>query len=911
MATKTILTGAWEFTSDTKYELFSLVVPTSWQQVAKSLAQKRVRLLGRGYPSVPVYSLDRIISVCFPNIIKTERNGWQRPCVPWLLANSRADLFDLPVFIKDWLREEFGCLGDELESILDNLDDDVWRWEDKPVILPLDDVDIRFQAIPDFLATEFLKNPVVDFGVDNQYQLKFYRVVNLTKGAELMSWPPHPVQLIKYQKNVGTVYVSFVIHFKLQTVPWRHEPIIYHQLSVRRWMTEPLNIPYRGATVYVGDDRRWLDGKSFPFCFMPLSIKQVNTEDGREPRWSRAIDELLRFNDSVLPEPNILASTPIYNWSGAGEEPCNIQAAIAYDNRHRSGLLCFPGVSPLDLASLDSAILNRIEQHNFPLRRVGEAVKVSFPNKKSGQIAQFWERRSAPMLRPEIAAPATFMNLSPNPSPPRRGEVITILVLWETEGCRDELIAEICRVLLLKKAVVLEGSEFESKTIYKGIYGDILIISKHVGELTKLFDFDDHTVEGNNRQQKRIFCVERRVQEIISFLPKAEYLSGAIIEIKPKPFISELDPKLALRIGAMKAGYVNQHIHALTKSKKDNSLYVTRDADNRVQKAVSDLLRQFGVLPVPLIDLDRDGVDENTWLTCFYVLRRTRKTTANNLPSTVVLIVRVNPVTGKVEATTPYTKDWLSYPEALSSLLTVKWNPDFLDYQAGEDEEQSKDAPLINKFVAERLRECLGTPIKGDKLPRVLFMVEAQNARGVLKWLQNPKLQFNKLPDELKRDMAPDEFNRLWLVRLRTFGNTYEVPVSIVKNSFGSRTSGLYAWEDVCDNGAVLYLSIRKLLNTEQGTSTLQKKQSRLDNGALQHGNPRALEIAVVYCPGIDDEKLASFVHNLRDRWPYFANEVSLPLPFRFATLASEYAVSARDVGELEEVEDDDPPNPP
>lgn len=93
---KTILPGAWELIKDQQYELFSLHVPTAWQQVAKSLAQKRFNLLGRGYPSVPVYSLDPIIAASFPRIIQTVRNGWQRPGVPWILATERAELFNLP-----------------------------------------------------------------------------------------------------------------------------------------------------------------------------------------------------------------------------------------------------------------------------------------------------------------------------------------------------------------------------------------------------------------------------------------------------------------------------------------------------------------------------------------------------------------------------------------------------------------------------------------------------------------------------------------------------------------------------------------------------------------------------------------------------------------------------------------------
>lgn len=185
-------------------------------------------------------------------------------------------------------------------------------------------------------------------------------------------------------------------------------------------------------------------------------------------------------------------------------------------------------------------------------------------------------------------------------------------------------------------------------------------------------------------------------------------------------------------------------------------------------------------------------------------------------------------------------------------------------------------------------------------------MAEAQNARQILTWLRNAELPANDLPDEFKCHMTESEINRLLVVRLRVGGGG-EVPVGIVKGSPGSRISkgGVFCWQDVCDNKeTALYLSLRELLNTEQGTNTLQQKQSRLDNGKLQAGNPKPLEIAIIHHPGIERDQLACFVHNLRGRWPYFAHDVSLPFPFPLATLAKEYAVSARDVVEFVDLED-------
>ncbi|GAA6617964.1 pPIWI_RE module domain-containing protein [Scytonema sp. NUACC26] len=916
-----ILPGAWEpKQDDVKYEIFSLHVPTAWQQVAQSLASKRANGGFSKYSSVPVSSVDPIITASFPQIIKTQRFGWQRPGIPWLFATEVVNIALLPIFVKDWLREEFSwCLGEEeVDSRLENLNDDDWCWEEEPITNPFwyqqdseYKIDFRFQVLPNYLAKEFLKNPTICFDGNAPYQLTFYQVVRLDQGAELMSWPPHRVPLIKVVKEedikqeqvIGEAYISFVIQFKLHTVPWRSQPMIYHQLSIRRWIAEPLErLPYRGASAYIGDNRRWLDGLDQPFCFIPLAMKRL----GRKAQWSRAISELLKINDSSLPEPEALAQQPKYNWSAFGENPTGIQVAIAYDTRHRGDAPCMPGVSPLDLASLDRAIQNRVEQKNFPVSRVGEAIMIS------GKFVSFWEpgkpqKRgskepknrddlSTPMLRAKIVIPATFRSTE--------NHLYSILILWETQECRDALIAEICELFSLSLKgetttyVTPTGAQGE-EIIYQGSHGSLRIKTQHVQDLTQKLDIDS-SIKANNRQQKRVNLMDERINKIKSSLPKPEGLSGALIEIRPKKsyFPPESDPKLALRIGAMKAGYVNQHFHALTGRMKWEK---ERD-QNRVRRAVTDLLRQFGILPAPLIDPEKDGIESNMWLTCFYILRRTRKTTASNKAATVALMVRVNPIKGTVQLTTPSLfPTWVSYPEALEDLVYEKWNPDFYaDEQKSSDIKQEQK--LLNKFVTHCLRDCLSTQIEQHQYPRVLFMAEAQNARKMLTWLHNPELPANGLPKGL--DLTESETNRLWMVRLRVANND-EVPVAIVKDSPSSRSSigGIFRWQNVCDRAEnAVYFSLRKLLKTEQ--KLLRRSQSRLDNGSRPAGNPKLLEIAIVHYPGIERDKLAGFVHSLRNRWPYFADDVSLPFPFPFATLAKEYAVSTKDEVELEDLEE-------
>ncbi|MGB3691779.1 MAG: DUF3962 domain-containing protein [Spirulinaceae cyanobacterium] len=913
MSFNTILTGAYSLKVDAPCNLFTLNVPETWRQTAQSLAQQRVKLTGKGYPSVPVYSLDSIISACFPQIIQTARRGWQNSGIPWILSSEQADLDLLPELIKDWLREEFNyCLGDDtVKAALSNLQSEDWQWSPQPSIYSLFDQTVSFQALPYYLATEFLKNSTVSFGKDEQYKLTFYRVANTFQGAELMSWPPFPISITKGKKEVKKADISFVISFKLQTYPWQSQPVIVPQLSIRRWISEPLKkIPYGGATVYVGDNRRWLDGERQPFCFMRLAIKRWR----KEFSWHQAIANLSEINDTTLPEPSILAKQPNQNWSRFNSEKRILQAAISYDTRHRGSPPCSSGVSALDLASLDRAVLERL-----PLQLMGEAAKVG------KVVVDFWgkvesKKRSdkspkeandlgTPMLRPNIVATAVFRSTE-NP-------LKTILILWSTPECRDALIAEICLVLVLSPTGETQTYETPNggegnTTFYQGKLGAITIKTQHVEDLTEKLDVDNC----KNRQQCRVNLLKERIRDISSALPRPEGLSGALVEIRPKAkyFPPESDPKLAWRIGAMQAGYLNQHINPMTAYKKDGTKYFISNGQERVRRAISDLWRQLGILPIPLINPDEDRVESNLWLTCFYVFRRTRKTTASNKPSTVALMLRVNPITGLVEMTTPSWLSelgWVAYSDALGYLLEEKWdsNSGFelstVDNGQGQsNNDKKRELHLLNQFVTNCLRDCLNQPIEGSNPPRVLFMAEAQNARRMLAWLTNSNFQAGKIFSELKLDDSEKE--RLWIARMRT-AKDGEVPFGVVKNSPGSRTSGVFQWQDICKQiedyrgesyTPSLYLSIRKPLTTEQGI--LRTSQSRLDDGGKQAGNPSPLEIAIAHNPGIDGIKLASLIHNLRDRWPYFSDYTSLPFPFPFATSAKQYAVGVKDRVELD-----------
>lgn len=244
---------------------------------------------------------------------------------------------------------------------------------------------------------------------------------------------------------------------------------------------------------------------------------------------------------------------------------------------------------------------------------------------------------------------------------------------------------------------------------------------------------------------------------------------------------------------------------------------------------------------------------------------------------------------------------WVSYPNGLKHLVSERWEPE--SWFEESEEESREEKALLSQFVAQCLQDCLDTQIGDVKSPRVLFMAEAQNTRRKLPWIKNSDLSADNFFGALKTYIKnPEDQDRLWFVRLRV-ADEVEVPSCTAKNSEGSRANGVFQWQGVCDEpGRSLYLSIGKLPNSAK--FTLRKAESRLDSAKRPAGNARPLEIAVVHHPGIESDLLAHFVHSLRKRWPYFADAVSLPLPFPFATKAKEYAVSARD--NVEAIESND-----
>lgn len=870
---KIILPGAWTIDQAVSKTCYTLFVPDQWKYTAQRLSKLRAQKKGKNFENPPIYSLEPFINACFPNCFYVARNSWtkwDRGNNPWIWAFEETDTELLAVLVKLWLQAEFTTsLGEEANELIDALDDADWQWE-KPSELLLNDGpevpyadDIRYQSLPFYLAQTFLENPIVQFGEHGNHRLTFYRVAR-TNQSELMSWPPQAIP----GKSSSNVFVSFALKFSLQTVPNRQEPIIYHHLSLRRWRIDPIptnKMPRNGLTGYLGGDRRWLGGEKQPFCFVPLSIKKQQGE----VQWPDTVTSLFSFNNHSL-KAEKLTGNPQFNWNQSADSRITTEAAIAYDSRQQSEAPCQNGVSPHDFFMIDQAV-----EQKLPVKRVGEAVCVKqtsiYPN---WVPEENWKKeKSFPLGLPEIASYSLFRDR-------KKGELITILILYKTESLRDALIGTICDLLQLSH---------KEDDFYQGKHGTLRIQLKHAEGLTEPLE----STNGNNNQAKKVQQRAKQIQKQLQPDNNEKGLKGALVEIPPKPkFKSELDPKLAIRIGMMKAGYPNQHVFELT-GKEEKEMEKSNKYPFRLYRAVSDLLRQWGILPTPLIS-EKDQLPQSVLLVCAYVLRRTKATTTHGKSLAEVLITRVDPVLGTVEVTDPTLfPKWVPYSEGIKHLLNKEW-----DYKGSEEKPVKKEEQeKLNNFLGESIQSCLNKPVGDEKKPQILFMVEAQNARKCFPWLKNPLLPKNDLPEPFKKFIQlEDERNRIIMARLRSSSGN-EVPRYFAKGDVGARWGAIYRWEGICDNkNQHVYLSAGKRLTTQQGV--LNKNESRLDTGEKPSGNTVPVEITVVHHPNYKADQVAQFVHQLRNRWPYFRDEVSLPFPFPFAIKAKEYAVGACDIEE-------------
>lgn len=137
----------------------------------------------------------------------------------------------------------------------------------------------------------------------------------------------------------------------------------------------------------------------------------------------------------------------------------------------------------------------------------------------------------------------------------------------------------------------------------------------------ELLDVGDFKIPPRVRQQQRVRLREERIRLIANAVPKVEGLKGALVEIVRSPSklhprrVPESDPKLAWRVGLAQVGYVNQHLHALSENADvdtdtDKELPKGARAEKeRRKQAVSDLLRQWGVLPSSLTKTDCGSCD--------------------------------------------------------------------------------------------------------------------------------------------------------------------------------------------------------------------------------------------------------------------------------------------------------------
>lgn len=879
MTTKRISLLAFEI-PDVAFPYYQLRLPGTFWQAARSLAETAAGW-GR-YPGISHKSLDQLVTAALPDILVDASGAWRQPDSVWLYALDTPDPRLIAAQFRSWMMEEYAPrVGDDkVLRAMEGLDDSEWRWDEasaQSLLLS----DHRYAAIPQYVARNWPDEPL-QLG-DRLFYL--YRNASCSEGVELVSWPPEQVETYSPRGSEGRgAYASAVVRITARTLPGRQAPLVYFHMGLRRWMSRPMvgagGEVYlkRNTGVYVAAPWRWLDGRKQALSFIKVPVRR----QGRCVTWPRGLSDLLS-NHVDLPNPAELAAEPTLGLNGLSHAP-GVSMAIAYDNRYSEHRIQ-AGVGRKDVAALYRYVTERFGDILRPAGWTSQAASVpskhfwNFARKEKGSAAPGEERHSAvPMQRPEIASPAFF---TPHTQP-----VKSLVVLWERPETRDALVHELAHRLQVVPT--------ETPHLYKGSHGEVHIFMEEIDLSLRAMLKVPSGLYGPQRQRAISQAIEDRARAIAAgpwskLTRERADLSGAIVEIMPaSKTTQDQDPKLAWRIGMSRAGFVNQHIHAVGASPSLSD-------QMRVTNAVSDLLRQLGRMPSPVIDERLDGLGPELWLLGFAVLRRTSKTAAGQFKVSLPIVVRINPLTGVVEATEPrlYRSDalWEPYPTILRRVISM-------GTEGGLTPEATEE------FVMDAVRDCLFTPIGECAKPGVLLLAEAQNARSGLLCLQDSRLVTrHRLDALLTRHLSAEERNRFSLVRVRTSEPRGEVPTFRAGTDLLGQTRGLFRWHSVTSEDFPVYLSTSS--REASAIRYLKNNDSRFGAAHQMAWNNRPVEI-VVLDSAHEADRIAYLVHRLRRRWPYVDMDTTLPCPLQFAMLAREYALGAEDAGSVDAQEPDD-----
>ncbi|WP_376797412.1 pPIWI_RE module domain-containing protein [Thermogemmatispora sp.] len=862
---------------------------------------------------VPVQVLNQAARLLIPDLISITSNAMQQGQQPWLYgfvnperpAEPPTDSAALRYLLAAWARLVYRppFLDRVMEAI--QRTELAWRreeidlchWSQAPngTARPyresgLQRIQDGFVLLPDVVAARLCQH---ELSIEHGRRFRFKRapLAPGRHGCELVSWPPQ-----REDDGQVTWYWSLLVTITLQTVPFQSYPQLHLKLGVRRWVSAPLSYsPGRQAcSIYLLDSLPWLPAGSHSQSFQVAPIEWCASSKDREGQqesdgkdkggefcWRGKLVELLQDQhlSQRLPDPMQLVHDPTRFLEREEGGPV---AALVFRQgmkpRHPGGT----GMSLLDRCCLVEHF-SELLAPDFVLRPELERFAprlsvVRLPNpffasrqgskKKEQQKEQDQLAEQADRCAERRRAVAEALD---------EAKALTLIIRYQSQQVRQALYQAL-HELFGYPLELADGATWTSPELA------LTVRSEPLGPVGRPLGLK----EGARRQAAERWrqAIEGRAAEIAAALPKAVGCCGVLIELdNAEAFRQDGDPKVALRLGFGRQGYLTQF---LTPEDEPASRAKERPLPMRARMAVLDLLRQFGVLgacprivpkatpkSLPL------SIPEPLHYLATWLIYRNQRGSETHLPQCLPLVLYMRSDRPLILVRAPGFADWLPYREAALRLVHEKQS-----YVASQ---------TVWPFLLKTLTSVL------PSLDDTILFCDACNLRRCWPWLSNEQITCH-LPPELQG------FPQLRIVRIRSA--VHEVPEGYVINrDLLNRGRSPY----IISQGVFLdkenphvFASVQEKppsAQTRKASSklSLRERQSAPGKGGGEEPfydpqgmawNPHIIELTVA-CERPDDRLMCAVVaHELRNQVAVqFGAPTVLPLPLHLARQLNEYIV--------------------
>jgi hypothetical protein len=850
-----------------------LVFPERWKTPLREL---QAEILNRdpNQTNIPINMLNRALGALVPDLIKIEYGAAKSGERPWLYSSRRVDPEHLMLIIRAWVRLEFAKAGhDRIERVLEELHPGDLHWREEDIDLAAWRTAANgtaeavrgdsFLLLPDLLASWISQpNFALEYG-PAMLQMRRAPTLGYQNGVELISWLPLGIE--NEQPH------SITLKLTTQTVPFQPYPVVYVEIGIRRWMSPGMRPPGGERTsVYVLTQVPWLRGLHESQSFHVASIRWGRPTGEKDAKGSDVFpliwaDQLTEMLDQLhpqrpFPDPMQLLNDPIGGMNLQGSP----SAAVAFREKFNMPHGVGPGLMIPDrqllAEQLEALFAPRLQFTERPERAMFRASSRSNPLFEK-------TRDSDGNIIPEVHARVT----SERRDLIRRasGDQFTIAVRYQSPEIQQALITAICELLGVDQPAALPATITTPELT-------IHLNAQLLGAIGSALQLD---AEIKSKPDQWRSALDGRIDQIKKVVPQADRGTLALIELAHNDgFGDRQDPKLALRLGFARQGYVSQFLVPVNEKDKETLL------SNRAASSVLDGLRQLGVCP-PLPQID--GLPQPLNIVGVWLIKPDKTRGQRRAQVALPVFVHLSTETHEIRMTAPgFGEKWLLYDQALLKI----GRGEFKGYDRDRD-----SLPYIRHVLMS------------DVLPQgnTLLLCDTHNLRLIWPWLQNPKLTLDQI---MFGDEAPQEMSRwpgLRIVRVR-HGQS-ETP-----EWYAQRPDGEGFTEGVFRMGNRIFASTynkpaqqRKLSPSlsKAGPWTMRSGKTRDAGPETYAWNPGLYELTVAYLQPQDQgraELWAALAHELRSVAAQYNDAMALPLPLHLTKLADEYIVHQQNEDDFE-----------